>query len=633
MATLRHHEAPDPSRYRHAIAGVIAIAAVYVYFLIFAEFAFLERLQTILKGGDIRPFMGALGLAGIAGSFAGAKWFDSHRGSTQLGLGFGGCALAAAISLAASNAFVAAVAAVAIGGSLAWTTVVLVLCLRPTVHLGRLGICCGAGTGFAYAICNQPFLFTASPRAQTVVAIIAAVIGVLISFRIRSRHPKVSNSLDYGRLAVAFWLVLFLCLIWLDSAAFFIIQNSPFLRAGTWEGTVELQGNAFVHLCAALLAGVALDRRQPALTLGFAFLALLLACLILGGTGRHFPAGRMLYTAGVSVYSTAFVFYPARSGRPWLAGLLFAVAGWFGSAAGIGMAQALHTIPAIFVYIVAFLAVSIFTARYYWIKYQRLARTSAAGLIAIALAFTLLPQRARSAETADASRGREVYISEGCIHCHSQYVRPGTADTTRWGPPATLTDSMHQNPPLFGNRRQGPDLAMVGTRRTAEWNRLHLIEPRSVTPGSRMPSYAHLFKANDVRGDALVAYLSSLGVEKLPERLEAIQNWTPDTGASTLSTRESGKLFTQLCSGCHGADGEGTGALVAKLSLRPPNFRKDAWRHVSAAEPTLELAKIIKFGQPGTPMAGHEYLSDREILSLARYVQTFRSSTPNDANR
>lgn len=110
-----------------------------------------------------------------------------------------------------------------------------------------------------------------------------------------------------------------------------------------------------------------------------------------------------------------------------------------------------------------------------------------------------------------AERGRAVYIAEGCIHCHSQYVRPGTPDEDRWGPSHPLQEVEQQSPPLIGNRRQGPDLQNVGTRRPAEWLRVQLQFPRLVMPGSRMPSYAHLFNpqpGND--GEALVAYLLSL---------------------------------------------------------------------------------------------------------------------------
>ncbi len=106
-------------------------------------------------------------------------------------------------------------------------------------------------------------------------------------------------------------------------------------------------------------------------------------------------------------------------------------------------------------------------------------------------------------------RGREVYIAEGCIHCHSQYVRPGTIDEERWGPAKPLPELERQRPPLFGNRRQGPDLQNVGDRRTPDWIRRQLQKPRDVIPGSRMPAYARLFRNGD--GEALVAYLLSLG--------------------------------------------------------------------------------------------------------------------------
>lgn len=106
--------------------------------------------------------------------------------------------------------------------------------------------------------------------------------------------------------------------------------------------------------------------------------------------------------------------------------------------------------------------------------------------------------------------GRQVYISEGCIHCHSQYVRPVGKDMELWGSRTTVEQAFNQEPVLIGNRRQGPDLANVGLRRDAGWNRLHLIEPSALVPGSRMPSYRHLFEPDASRGAALLAYLDSL---------------------------------------------------------------------------------------------------------------------------
>ena len=64
---------------------------------------------------------------------------------------------------------------------------------------------------------------------------------------------------------------------------------------------------------------------------------------------RPFVGVEVLYTAGVSAYSVALVYYPARGGRAWLAAALLAIAGWLGLALGIGMAQDLNRLPVWFV--------------------------------------------------------------------------------------------------------------------------------------------------------------------------------------------------------------------------------------------------------------------------------------------
>jgi cytochrome c oxidase cbb3-type subunit 2 len=225
--------------------------------------------------------------------------------------------------------------------------------------------------------------------------------------------------------------------------------------------------------------------------------------------------------------------------------------------------------------------------------------------------------------------GREVYIAEGCIHCHSQYVRPGVAlDVERWGPATNLTEATAATPPLFGNRRQGPDLANVGNRRSLEWNRLHLISPRLVSPGSRMPSYAHLFAGPAERGEALLAYLASLGAGTLGARQAAIAAWKPSS-AAVLPADDSRRLFQRLCAPCHGESGRGDGPLAARLSVRPVDWSQSEWRHVPAGvQSEILLGRIIKFGLPGLPMAGHEYLPDREIVGLVRHVQALHSGRP-----
>jgi len=243
------------------------------------------------------------------------------------------------------------------------------------------------------------------------------------------------------------------------------------------------------------------------------------------------------------------------------------------------------------------------------------------------LGAALLAPRGTAAD-AWVERGREVYIREGCIHCHSQYVRPHVPlDIERWGPATPLEQVMQQRPPLPGNRRQGPDLANVGNRRTAEWNRLHLQAPRTISPGSRMPSYAHLFAGGaDSDGEALVAYLATLGADTIPARLAQRAAWQP-ARADAIDAQQARALFAQLCAHCHGTAGRGDGALAAQLSIRPPDWSTGTWRHLAAgADVERELARIIKFGLPGSPMAGHEYLRDAEILGLARLVRSWQES-------
>lgn len=90
--------------------------------------------------------------------------------------------------------------------------------------------------------------------------------------------------------------------------------------------------------------------------------------------------------------------------------------------------------------------------------------------------------------------GRDVYIKEGCVSCHSQMVRPFRAETERYGPFSTAGEFAYDHPFLWGSKRTGPDLARVGQRYSDEWHRVHLNNPRDVVPESIMPSYPWLEK-------------------------------------------------------------------------------------------------------------------------------------------
>ncbi|QUD87532.1 cytochrome-c oxidase, cbb3-type subunit II [Phenylobacterium montanum] len=90
--------------------------------------------------------------------------------------------------------------------------------------------------------------------------------------------------------------------------------------------------------------------------------------------------------------------------------------------------------------------------------------------------------------------GRDVYISEGCVGCHSQMIRPLRDEVERYGHYSLAAESMYDHPFLWGSKRTGPDLARVGGKYSDGWQRDHLINPRAVVPESVMPPYTFLAK-------------------------------------------------------------------------------------------------------------------------------------------
>lgn len=141
--------------------------------------------------------------------------------------------------------------------------------------------------------------------------------------------------------------------------------------------------------------------------------------------------------------------------------------------------------------------------------------------------------------------GRDVFIANGCVGCHSQMIRPLRTETERYGHYSVAGESAWDHPFLWGSKRTGPDLARIGGRESDDWQRAHLFNPRDVVPESIMPAYPFLATTpldapqtwkkmqalrtlgvpytdadmagaeNAVRGktemDALVAYLQGLG--------------------------------------------------------------------------------------------------------------------------
>lgn len=93
--------------------------------------------------------------------------------------------------------------------------------------------------------------------------------------------------------------------------------------------------------------------------------------------------------------------------------------------------------------------------------------------------------------------GRDLYIREGCVNCHSQMIRPLHAETERYGTYSKPGEFVYDHPFLWGSRRIGPDLHRIGTKAfNYAWHVNHLNNPRTGGGGdnSIMPSYPWLLK-------------------------------------------------------------------------------------------------------------------------------------------
>lgn len=89
--------------------------------------------------------------------------------------------------------------------------------------------------------------------------------------------------------------------------------------------------------------------------------------------------------------------------------------------------------------------------------------------------------------------GRDLYIREGCVGCHSQMVRPFRSEVERYGEYSKSGEYVYDHPFLWGSKRTGPDLMRVGGKYSDNWHFNHLWDPQSTSSGSIMPGYKWLF--------------------------------------------------------------------------------------------------------------------------------------------
>ncbi|UNY99177.1 cytochrome-c oxidase, cbb3-type subunit I [Zhouia spongiae] len=176
--------------------------------------------------------------------------------------------------------------------------------------------------------------------------------------------------------------------------------------------------------------------------------------------------------------------------------------------------------------------------------------------------------------------GRDIYIREGCVSCHSQMVRPFRSETERYqGEYSKAGEYVYDHPFLWGSKRTGPDLMRVGGKYSDNWHFNHMYDPQSTSSGSIMPSYKWLIRNRLDKSDT-------------EAKMEAmVQLGVPYTEEDIAQAQEN--MDTQ-------------GARIEESLHNDPDF-------VSSYEEDRRIAK--EYGEEFVEM------KDREIVAIIAYLQ------------
>lgn len=138
--------------------------------------------------------------------------------------------------------------------------------------------------------------------------------------------------------------------------------------------------------------------------------------------------------------------------------------------------------------------------------------------------------------------GRDLYIREGCVNCHSQMIRPFRSEVERYGEYSKSGEYVYDHPFLWGSKRTGPDLMRIGGKYSNNWHFNHMWDPQSTSEGSIMPAYKWLFdneKMDYADTQKKMEVMAQLGV---PYTAQDIANAPKSISEQAAKIQES--LFT-----------------------------------------------------------------------------------------
>jgi cbb3-type cytochrome c oxidase subunit II len=257
-----------------------------------------------------------------------------------------------------------------------------------------------------------------------------------------------------------------------------------------------------------------------------------------------------------------------------------------------------------------------------------------------------MPSEIFRARQPDEASGREIYIANGCVYCHSQSIR-----TIDWGLGAERIaqagDYVADYPILLGSERTGPDLSQEGGEHPDDWHKAHFANPRYTRPLSIMPVFEFL---GETQIDHLTRYVQSLGLKDADKRAARQSYWKqeavkayeagPDANVQWLSehipqgwrdlpnpypTTEAGlarghKIYQDFCLGCHGPVGDGMGPAQPWIYPPPLNFTILKNREISGGI----LYYQIMNGITGTAMPYFKReLESEKIWDVGNYVAVY----------